>query len=119
VTDKAKALHHYHRLERIATMNSTAYGLIAAMNTAKVERLPFVTECTITELGIDWTASIEYSASKYNGIWEIEDYSIEICPRGKLSTWVDVEYDNLGGRSQLEIENHCMKELDSCGRLDD
>jgi hypothetical protein len=93
-------------------MNATAYGLVTAMS--KSRQLTFVTECDIVELGVTWIASIKFLAAQYSGIWEIDDYEVEICIKdGKSAApdWITIDFDEFSGESQILIEQACFQEL--------
>lgn len=101
-------------------MNSTAYGLICAMNSTRAA-LPFATECEIRALGVTWTASVEFAASCYDGEWTIEDYQVEIVAKGRENTdhWTEVDYTELPDSAFRDIESACMKELSTTGSQED
>lgn len=105
MTDKQKTLEHYQELEELAKIRAAS----------RKQESSFICECRIRELGLPWTASIEYSATAYDGTWELDgEYKVEISPdEGK--NWFDVYYGDLSPDSQLDIEAVCLKDLDSLG----
>jgi hypothetical protein len=115
---KAKALKHYQNLERTARMNATAYGLLQAIARADTPRTyPFAAECEIHQLGVTWIASIGFEATCYDGSWEIDDYSVEIAPKGRENTdqWVEIDMSELSESAQRDITSACMQELEGVG----
>lgn len=110
--DKAHALLHYQNLERIARMNSTTLGFLDAISGDTRPALPYAAECTITALGIAWTASVGFEASCYDGEWTIDSFAVDIAPKDK-DQWVEVDFTELPRDAQGDIERACMRELES------
>ena len=101
-------------------MSATAYGLLQAISQAE-RTYPFAAECEIHQLGVTWTASIGYEATCYDGVWEIDDYAVEIVPKGRENAdqWIAIDFTELSESAQRDITSACMKELDTTGSQED
>ena len=101
-------------------MSATTYGLLQAIAQADSQPLPFAAECEIRLLGVTWTASIDFDAARYDGLWAIDQMRVEIVPKGRENTdqWITIDETELSGDVYRDIESACMKELSSAGEED-